>query len=201
MTECEHFLEVYRKYETAVRSKGFETSKDYEDSIADMDTSKAGKLRFCRTVRNFLAHEQDSRSFASVSDRMTKFILDVVYELDNGELPVSKKIITVSSLCKDTDTVAVAVAFMLKKNTDAIPVFTRNGEFKGIFTSRMLMELVASSKYTKTLKLSAVSLSTKKSDYIVVDKLCPVKDAFSYYRAGMVVLVSENKSVIGTYIK
>lgn len=201
MTECEQFLEVYRKYETAVRGKGFETSKDYEDSIADTDTAKAGKLRFCRTVRNFLAHEQDSKSFASVSDRMTKFVLDVVYELDNGELPVSKKMTAVSSLCKDTDTVANAVAFMLKKNTDAIPVFTKNGEFKGIFTSRMLMELVAKSKYTKTLKLSAVSLSTKKSDYVTIDKSCPVKDAFSYYKAGEVVLVSENKKVVGAYIK
>lgn len=201
MTECEQFLEAYRKYETAVRNKGFETSKDYEDSLADTDASKSGKLRFCRTVRNYLAHEQDSKSFASVSERMTKFILDVVYELDNGEIPVGKKMVSKTGCHKDSDTIADAVAYMLKKNIDAIPVFTKSGEFKGVFTSRMLMELVAKGKYTKTLKLSAVSLSTKKADYVVIDKKSPIKDALSYYKAGTVVLVSENKEIVGAYIK
>ena len=199
MSEIEQFLELYRKYESLVRELGYQTAKEYEDTLTVVE--KANKLRFCRTVRNFLAHEEDAKSFATVSSKMISFMTDLVYELDNGEIPVYKKMVSVSKCFKESDTVADAVAYMLKKKIEAIPVFMKNGDLKGIFSSRDLMTLIAMSKYTKTLKLSAVPLKSNKNDFAKVDKMYPIKETFTYLQDSKVVLVVDNNKIIGTFIK
>ena len=200
MTDQERYLDLFRTYETAVRNKGFESAKEYEDSVTDVDVQD--KLRFCRVVRNYLAHGKDAGRFVAPTADMTKFIEDTVYILDEGELPVGKKIIPLSKCICETNTITEALTFMQKNKTSAIPVFTKDGKVKGLFSYEDFARFFISNdvKVSKTTKLASLPIKVAKGKVVEIDKKESVRTAFSLYQGGKVVIVTENKNACGIYI-
>lgn len=200
MTDQERYLDLFRTYETSVRNKGFESAKEYEDSITDVDVQD--KLRFCRVVRNYLAHGKDAGKFASPTADMTKFIEDTVYALDEGEIPVGKKMIPFAKCISESNTVADALTFMQKSKASIIPVFAKDGKVKGLFSYEDFARFFTANdvKISKTTKLSALPIKVTKGKVVELDRKEKVRTAFSYYQDGKVVIVTENKNACGIYI-
>ena len=203
MTEQEKFLETFRKYETVVRTLGYESAKDYEDSVKDVAVQD--KLRICRTMRNFLAHGKDSAVFVSVSANMQKFMDDTVYQLDEGASAVKKKMIPIAKCIHESNTVEDAISSMVKLKVSAIPVFSKTDELAGVISYESFAKGFLESKITKTTKLSSVDLyiktKGKEKPYVLVDEEDTVRNVFSYYQAGKAIVITNHEKPIGLFVK
>lgn len=184
MTEQEKYLEVFRQYETAVRAFGYESAKDYEDSVSDINIQD--KLRICRVIRNYLAHGQDSGKFICISPTMQKFMEDTVYMLDEGTCPVSKKMIPVAKCLHETNTVEEALEFMKKNCASAVPIFSKANEIIGVLTYENFARSFLKNRITKATKLSSYATLLPKNEKdkccILIEKDTPVKAIFSSYQ-------------------
>lgn len=184
MTEQEKYLETFRQYETAVRTFGYESAKDYEDSVSDINIQD--KLRICRVIRNYLAHGQDSGKFICISPTMQKFMEDTVYMLDEGTCPVSKKMIPVSKCLHETNTVEEAIEFLKKIRGTVVPIFSKTNEIVGVFSYENFTKAFVKNRITKSTKLSSYVTYLPKNEKdkccISIEKDIPVKAIFSSYQ-------------------
>lgn len=184
MTEQEKYLETFRQYETTVRTFGYESAKDYEDSVSDINVQD--KLRICRVIRNYLAHGQDSGKFICISPTMQKFMEDTVYMLDEGTCPVSKKMIPVSKCLHETNTVEEAIEFLKKIRGTVVPIFSKTNEIVGVFSYENFTKTFVKNRITKSTKLSSYATYLPKNEKdkccIPIEKDTPVKAIFSSYQ-------------------
>ena len=68
MATEKQFLDTYRRYESLARQSGT-TPQMVEESFAEADPKKAGRLKICRQIRNYLTHADDP-GFLPISDTM-----------------------------------------------------------------------------------------------------------------------------------
>lgn len=68
--ESTKFLNVYKDYETLVRSTG-KDPKELEDQMPELE---ANRMRMCRQFRNYLSHVNDP-GFIEPTEKMAKFLL------------------------------------------------------------------------------------------------------------------------------
>ena len=59
MNQNTKYMELYRKFESLIRTAGYESVKAYEDSLSE-DSKKQGKIRMCRVIRNYIEHEDQA---------------------------------------------------------------------------------------------------------------------------------------------
>ena len=203
MTEQEKYLETFRQYETAVRTYSYESAKDYEDSVKDVNVQD--KLRICRVIRNYLAHSQDAGKFISISSAMQRFMEETVYMLDEGACPISKKMTPVSKCLHETNTVEEAIAFMKKVHASTVPIFSKENEVIGIFSYENFTKTFVKNRITKTTKLSSYVTYLLKNEKdkccVFIDKDTPVGAIFSSYQDDptIVFVVVDNKKPCGIY--
>ena len=162
MTINQMFMEAYRNFEVVLKKHNM-TPKDYEDSFADKNADKAAKIRLCRTIRNYLTHE--NTIFVTASQPMIDFLVQETANLDTAELPVKKKMVKLTDSIHDTDLITSALSFMLRKKLTKAPVFNEENYAIGTFSFTNLATLVSAGNFTKAKKVSAAN-STVKFNFV-----------------------------------
>lgn len=158
MTINQMFMEAYRNFEVVLKKQNM-TPKDYEDAITEKDAEKAAKIRLCRTVRNYLTHE--NTVFVTASQPMIDLLVQETAILDTAELPVKKKMVKLTDSIHDTDLITSALSFMLRKKLTKVPVFNEENYAIGTFSFTDLATLVAGGNFTKAKKVSAANTAVK----------------------------------------
>lgn len=149
----ETFLDIYKKFESAVRVTRGCTVKEYEDTF-DNDPTKQEKIRISRMMRNYLSH-QDMK-FIEVTQDMIDFIQNELIQLDEGELPVKKKMISTRITPKETELLTTTCDWMSKKKIAATPIFNEKDFAVGVITQNDIVKFVASGNFNKTKKTSVI---------------------------------------------
>lgn len=162
MTINQMFMEAYRNFEVVLKKQNI-TPKDYEDSIADSNAEKAAKIRLCRTVRNYLTHE--NTVFVTASQPMIDMLVQETALLDTAEMPVKKKMVKLTDSIHDSDLITSALSFMLRKKLTKVPVFNDENYAIGTFSFTDLATIVAAGNFTKAKKIAAAN-STVKFNFI-----------------------------------
>lgn len=162
MTINQMFIEAYCNFETVLKKQNM-TPKDYEDSFADTNPEKASKMRLCRTIRNYITHENSM--FVTASQPMIDFLTQETAILDTAATPAKKKMVNLTDSVHDTDLITSALSFMLRKKLTKVPVFNEENYAIGTFSFTDLATLVSAGNFTKAKKVSSAS-STVKFNFI-----------------------------------
>lgn len=142
--DIDHFLALYREYETLVRDEGLEP-KDVEDAADDLTQNR---LRMCRQFRNYLSHQNDP-SFIDISDQMLRFMQSNVDRRKNMRDTLKrhcKSAATTTVAAKDK--VGVALDRMVKLKSDRLVVV--DGDSFGVVSLYDVISAYLTSKATKT---------------------------------------------------
>jgi len=154
MTENEKFIEIYRRFEVAVRKYVGCTVKDYED-ILEQDPERQGKIRICRLIRNYIEHENSAFVFASYE--MISFLEKETCLLDDAETPVKKKMIPIRYAIRDNDLIIVAADFLTKRNAPMVPIFgSKNNYAIGLVSQSDIVKCVAAGEFSKPKKVASI---------------------------------------------
>ena len=155
MKKNTQYLEIYRRFEAAVRKQGYGSVKEYEESLTDESlAAKQGQIRMCRMIRNYIEHE--NAAFVEASDRMIAFLEEETTKMDESETPVRKKMIALKYATRETDLIVVAADFMGKRNAEVIPIFDKNDFAIGVVGQSSIVKYIASGDFTKAKKVSAI---------------------------------------------
>ena len=152
------YMDIYRRFEAAVRAKGFGSVKEYEDALTN-DQFRQSQIRICRLIRNYIEHE--NADFVEASDNMINFLEKETMELDESETPVKRKMMSIKNAIRDTDLIVVAADFMTKKKADMIPVFDKGDFAIGVLSNAEIVKYIASGDFTKAKKVSVVQTQHK----------------------------------------
>ncbi len=170
MKTTDHFLSLYKEYETLLREKGLDT-KSYEETNA----CASDRLRMCRTFRNYLSHQNDA-GFLNVSDKQIRFMEDIIRTLKNEGDIVKKHVKSpAQSTCSINDRCADALEKMIKLKINKIVVVKKDG-----YGTADIYSLTKAVLASKTTKISEIKLM---NDYVftepsyLCDKL-PAKGIF-----------------------
>lgn len=186
------FLDIYKKFELAVRNTYNCTIKEYEDTITD--NIKQEKIRISRLIRNYLSH-QDMK-FIEVTQEMIDFIQKELIALDEGEIPVCKKMFSIKNSPKENDLLTTTCNWMSKKKINASPVFNEKDFATGVVTQNEILKLVASGNFNKTKKTLIVTASYKfkfLSDTTPMKKVLPLIEAHNQ----IYLILNQSNKVVG----
>ena len=150
-------MDIYRRFEAAVKKNGHFSVKEYEDSLQDQ--FKQGQIRICRTVRNYIEHE--SADFVEASDNMISFLEKETVMMDDMETPVKRKMIPVRNAIRESDLIVIAADFMTKRKAHLIPVFDQKDYALGAISYEDIVKYLAAGNFTKAKKVSAIQTTHK----------------------------------------
>jgi len=158
------FLEKYKGVESCLRAQQIDM-KSYEESLPEADSQK---LRMCRNLRNYAAHNDGFRTFLSISDEMIKF-------LDKIDKDVKKNISTVKEYmdksCVVSHNTTFAEASKTLNKSNILVVVDDKKQYLGFFTNKQLRKMIADNKTTKTAKIKPYIIPVKKTPVISPDTL------------------------------
>ena len=187
------FMDVYRRFEGAVKATGkYNTVKEYEDSVTD--TQKQGQIRICRVIRNYIEHE--NASFIEATDSMIAFLENELTLLDENELPVRKKMISIKSGIKESDLIVVAADFMTKKKQSIIPIFNNDDFAVGVISYAGIAKMIAAGDFTKARKVSVIQEAHKLGFVKESEPMKNVRPQIQQHNKIFLVL-SDSKKVVG----
>lgn len=192
-TKNAKFMDLYRRLETAVKAKGYNSVKEYEESIIN-DQPKQGKMKICRTIRNYIEHENSA--FVEASDNMIAFIEKEVGELDAKFLPVKKKMISIKYAIHESDLIVIAADFITKRKLSIIPVFDNNDFATGVISMSDVVKCVASGAFSKAKKVSMIQ-NTHKFGFLKEDT--PMSEVMPLLenQNKIYLVLNDNKKVVG----
>ena len=196
MTKNVKYLEMYRRFESVLKSQGlYFTVKDYEDSLEN-DKAKQNKIRMCRMIRNYLEHE--NQTFLEATDEMISFLEKEIIEMDEQEVPVKKKMISLKNSHKEGDLIVVVADNMLKKKYSMVPIFDSADYAKGVLTYEAIVKYVASGDFTKAKKAVAAMTPHK---FGFVNENTAMKEVRKQLTGQKVFLVlNDSRKVVGWII-
>lgn len=187
-------MEAYRNFEVVLKKQNM-TPKDYEDSIAENNAEKAAKIRLCRTVRNYLTHE--NTVFVTASQPMIDLLVQETANLDIAELPVKKKMVKLTDSIHDTDLITSALSFMLRKKLTKAPVFNEENYAIGTFSFTDLATLVAGGNFTKAKKVSSASSAVKFNFLAETTPMSEVKTMLDQKPEEIFLIISAKSKIVG----
>lgn len=197
MSKNSKFMDIYRRFEAAIKASGkYATVKEYEDSFTN-DTVKQGQIRICRMIRNYIEHE--NASFVEASDSMIAFLEKETCELDENELPVKKKMVSVRNAIRETDLVIIASDFMTKKKQHIIPVFNKDDFATGVISYEAIVKMVASGDFTKAKKVSLIAEQHKFGFFKETEPMKNVRPLLEGHKKVYLIL-NDSKKVVGWII-
>ena len=189
----ETFLDVYKKFEAAIRTIYNCTVKEYEDSLCN-DSLKQEKIRMSRMMMNYLSH-QDMK-FVEATQDMVDFIQEELIKLDEGELPVKKKMISIRTTPKETELLTTTCDWMSKKKVIATPVFNEKDFAVGVVTQNDIVKFVASGNFNKTKKTNVIVTAYK---FKFLSETMPMKTVYPLIEKHdqIYLILSQANKVIG----
>ena len=193
MNQNTKYMELYRKFESLIRTAGYESVKAYEDSLSE-DSKKQGKVRMCRVIRNYIEHED--QAFIEATTEMINFIQGEIYLIDEQELLVKKRMM--KTFIAENDPIMVAAAFMEKTKLNIIPVMNDKGFVSSAISAMNIMKIIASGDYSKTKKVNAIQ---SKYKFSFINENDSIKSIRPYLNGTRIYLVlNDNKKIVGWLI-
>lgn len=156
MNKITIFLEKYKSIETSLRAKGIDV-KEYEETL-DPDDSQ--KLRLCRTIRNYVSHNEDGLKFIEISSEMMKFVEKLDIDINKDALK-AKDIMEKKSVI--TEDVIFSDAAKALDRFCILVVVDKNNQFLGFFTDKQLRKMIIEGKTLKTSKIKDYILKPKSN--------------------------------------
>ena len=193
MKNNEKFMSLYRRFEAILKSKGFQSVKDYENSL-ESDHCKQEQIKICRLIRNFIEHE--SQSFVEASDNMLLFIEKEISAFDESEIPVKRKMISTKFAIRESDLIVVAADFMLKRKQSIIPVFNQDDYATGVISYEDIVKMIAAGDFTKAKKVTAAQ-STYKFGFVKEDTPMRVVQTMIKENPKVYLVLNDSKKVVG----
>ena len=193
MGRNDKYMDMYRRFESALKKSGFTSVKAYEESITD-DQFKQEQIRICRLIRNYIEHE--SADFVEASDNMIVFLENETVKLDEAETPVKKKMISVKYAIRDTDLIVVAADFMMKRRAAIVPIFDQTDYAVGAIGLSSIVKCVAEGSYTKAKKVSTIQVAHK---FGFINESTPMKKVTPMLEGHnkIYLVLNDNKKVVG----
>lgn len=148
------FLEKYKSVESSLRSKGIDV-KEYEDTL---NTDDAQRLRLCRTLRNYISHNEDGKTFVEISSDMLNFIEKLDIDINKDALKI-KDIMEKKALITE-DATFIEASKSLDKFSILV-IVDSNKEFVGLFTDKQLRKMISDGKTTKACKVKDYAIKPK----------------------------------------
>ena len=189
----ETFLDVYKKFEVAIRGKYNCTIKEYEDSLTD-DGCRQEKIRIARLIRNYLSH-QDMK-FVEATQDMINFIQEELILIDENEMPVKKKMFSVRTTPKENELLTTTCDWMSKKKISATPIFNDKDFAIGVLTQNDIVKFIASGNFNKTKKTGVVVTPYK---FKFLSETTPMKTVYPMIEKHdqIYLILSQSNKVIG----
>ena len=190
-------MDIYRRFESAIKSTGkYSSVKEYEESLSE-NSAKQGQIRMCRMIRNYVEHE--NASFVEASDSMISFLEKETCELDENEMPVKKKMLSIKNAIKETDLIVIASDFMTKKKQPLIPVFNKDDFATGVISYEAIVKMVASGDFTKAKKVSLIAEQHKFGFFKETEPMKNVRPLLEGHKKVYLIL-NDSKNVVGWII-
>lgn len=190
-------MDIYRRFESAIKSTGkYSSVKEYEESLSE-NSAKQGQIRMCRMIRNYIEHE--NASFVEASDSMIGFLEKETCELDENEMPVKKKMLSIKNAIKETDLIIIASDFMTKKKQPLIPVFNKDDFATGVISYEAIVKMVASGDFTKAKKVSLIAEQHKFGFFKETEPMKNVRPLLEGHKKVYLIL-NDSKNVVGWII-
>lgn len=197
MSKNSKFMDIYRRFESAIKSTGkYSSVKEYEESLSE-NSAKQGQIRMCRMIRNYIEHE--NASFVEASDSMISFLEKETCELDENEMPVKKKMLSIKNAIKETDLIVIASDFMTKKKQPLIPVFNKDDFATGVISYEAIVKMVASGDFTKAKKVSLIFEQHKFGFFKETEPMKNVRPLLEGHKKVYLIL-NDSKKVAGWII-
>lgn len=193
MNKNSKYIDLYNRFESAVKKSGFSSIKAYEESFAD-DQFKQEQIKICRLIRNYIEYE--SPSFVEASDNMMNFLEKEIMRLDEGDTPVKYKMIPIKYAIRDTDLIIVAADFMIKRKQSMIPVFNNDDFAIGAIEYKDIVKLLASGDFTKAKKVAIIQNNHK---FGFVNEMTPMKQVLKIVEdhKKIYLVLNDSKKVVG----
>lgn len=188
------FMEAYRNFEGVLKKQNM-IPKDYEDLLTEKTPEKAAKIRLCRTVRNYLTHE--NTVFVTASQAMIDLIVQETALLDTAEMPVKKKMVKLTDSVHENDLITSALSFMLRKKLTKAPVFNEENYAIGTFSFTDLATLVAGGNFTKAKKVSSASTAVKFNFISETTPMSEVRTMVEHKPEEIFLIISSKNKIIG----
>ena len=167
MKEHDSFLENYKRLEVNIRNLKNMQIKEYEDYLNEQGrVDDADKLRFCRTVRNYMSHHSEAIFFVGITKEMVLFVSGLNEEINEYDSPVKKKMIPLSKALYEGNSLAEAATFLIKRKLQSAPVFSKSNECIGVVDPDIILSIISDGKSPKTTRLSVIKECKKRQ------KLC-----------------------------
>lgn len=204
MKNYEKFLETYKKIEQILYKDNIKV-QDYEEQLNNSNRkSDADKLRLCRTLRNYLSHQDGATNFISISTGMQTFLESILFSLDAKSIPVKKKMIPLSKCLCESSTVEDAVKYLYNHKTNLVPFFNKSNIPVGIFNTQLLLKLINDGKSLITTKLSAIKLlcpinftGGKKDNMSLILDTAPLSTLEAIPEDNAIIVVNSKKEYVG----
>lgn len=174
--QTDQFLTSFKALESAIRQELAPMSSvlDYENVLAEKKkNTESEKLKLCRIVRNYLAH--NDTDFMVPSKDMIDFIDDLTVEILSSNGTAKDKMSTLAKYgsLSTSATLMDACTVLGKKKLSEIPVINDDGTLFGILTAPELCNAIIAAPQPKKFVLSRLTLSTANWSNIPIDT--PVK--------------------------
>lgn len=171
------FIELYKILENLLSSKNT-TVYEYENSgkLSDID---ANKLTFCRNIRNYITHNQDSGKFVSVTAEMINFLNNIIDNI-NKETLKAKDICIIPSRSKyfikntTLDEIAKILLkqekiFILDENKILIGEINKNTIYKLIIEDKLTLSNLKKCKADKYVSKISIDIISKDKNALDVN--------------------------------
>ena len=144
--------------------------------------------------RNYIEHE--NASFVEATDSMISFLETEITQLDENELPVRKKMISIKNGIRETDLIVVAADFMTKKKQAIVPIFNNDDYAVGVISYAGIAKMIAAGDFTKARKAAVIQEAHKFGFIKDSEPMKNVRPQIEQHNKVFLVL-NDSKKVVG----
>lgn len=171
-TELEKFLGKYKELEEVIRQEATDTTVlQYEESLSASDSDR---LKICRQIRNYVQHHDDGKMFLAATEKMNKFLTDLITKEKAKEEQAVNKLYKLSPVTLDFKLSEITEKFA-KTKRDWLPVVDENSCYIGCISLLQLVCLLCNTKNTVKLKTAVQLKELSKKSPIKVTKETSLK--------------------------
>jgi hypothetical protein len=143
------FLKAYKELEQAIGSDAtlpVNKVPDYEMYLESTDKDRADRIRFCRSMRNYIQHHADGLSLVAIQPPLVKFLESETAEIKSHGDHVKDHLIKVPAITVKSSLKEV-LDLMTSKKVSTVILENKDGSIGGAFTTQMILDAAVKSDW------------------------------------------------------
>lgn len=194
MTKQEEFLDLYRQYESVLRTNNRTYAQIEENAEPDLQN----QLRITRQIRNFLSHNPNM-SFLMISDKQIQLLKTLIKEeQERGDI-LKHHISSPKTVCILEDTpLDVVLLRMCKQNANQTILYDKN-KILGVMNIHKLIKMVY--KYKSTIyPVTKITYGKLQTNFICCPPDTPMERIQSYQPQTNIVCCTSDGTPTGKFL-